>query len=272
MSDWQHKRLLIWGTTSPEFSKKYYETVCTGAVDEETGKLIRIYPVTLRYMAEPFHHYSWIEADIARNTSDFRPESHRIRQDSIELGESISTEGDGWERRAQFVLQPGNVYTSLEALRAQQERDRTSLGLVKPKGIKRIYTKRRDPTERVDWERKRDEAMVQKDLLVDVESTVKALTFVPIEYRVEFECDDPECTGHDLSILDWGTYQLGRKGFAQGGAEQANRWVKQKLQEILDPTKHDSHLFLGNSMAHPQSFMVVGFFYPPRQRQKLLLG
>jgi hypothetical protein len=26
---WTKKRLLIWGTTYPEFSKTYYETVCT---------------------------------------------------------------------------------------------------------------------------------------------------------------------------------------------------------------------------------------------------
>jgi hypothetical protein len=272
MSAWQRKWLLIWGTTSPEFSKKYYETVCTGAIDGETGKLVRIYPVTLRYMAEPFGLYRWIEAEVVRNTSDFRPESYKIKQDSITLGESIGTEGDGWERRAQLVLQPSNVYSSVESLRARQERDRTSLGLVKPKKIKRIYTKRRDPAERVEWEQKRDEAMLQKDFLVDVESTVKELTFIPIEYRVEFGCDDPACPGHDMSILDWGTYQLGRKGFADGGAEKANRWVKQKLQEILDPTTRESYLFLGNTKAHPQNFMIVGFFYPPRQRQSLLLG
>jgi hypothetical protein len=33
---WTTKKLLIWGKTYPEFSKSYYETVCTGAVDEES--------------------------------------------------------------------------------------------------------------------------------------------------------------------------------------------------------------------------------------------
>src|SRR5258707_15707067 len=47
---WIPKRLLIWGTTYPEFSKKYYETVCTGAIDGDTGKLLLIYPATLRYL------------------------------------------------------------------------------------------------------------------------------------------------------------------------------------------------------------------------------
>jgi len=42
---WTTTKLLIWGTTYPEFSKTYYETVCTGALDEDTGKLVRIYPI-----------------------------------------------------------------------------------------------------------------------------------------------------------------------------------------------------------------------------------
>jgi hypothetical protein len=50
---WIKKRLLIWGTTYPEFSKKYYETVCTGALDVATQKLVRIYPIRLRHMKEP---------------------------------------------------------------------------------------------------------------------------------------------------------------------------------------------------------------------------
>jgi hypothetical protein len=63
---WTTKKLLIWGKTYPEFSKSYYETVCTGAVDEETGKLVRIYPVTLRHMKEPFKTYDWIEAHVEK--------------------------------------------------------------------------------------------------------------------------------------------------------------------------------------------------------------
>jgi hypothetical protein len=52
---WERKQLLVWGTTYPEFSKTYYETVCMGAIDGATGRLMRIYPITLRHMKEPFH-------------------------------------------------------------------------------------------------------------------------------------------------------------------------------------------------------------------------
>lgn len=100
---WEKKRLLIWGKTYPEFSKTYYETVCTGAIDGETGRLVRIYPITLRYNAEQFAKYQWIEALVERNPKDYRPESFRIRQDSIVLGERLETD-DGWKARSEWVL------------------------------------------------------------------------------------------------------------------------------------------------------------------------
>src|SRR5688572_19229790 len=130
---WLRKKLLIWGTTYPEFSSKYYETVCTGAVDAETGKFVRIYPITLRHRGdERFRHYQWIEAEVERRLdADFRPESFRINQDTIQLGERLDTQ-DGWAERSRWVLRQSNVFQSVEALRAAEERDHTSLGLVKP--------------------------------------------------------------------------------------------------------------------------------------------
>src|SRR5580704_7499912 len=95
---WTRKKLLIWGTTYPEFSKAYYETVCTGALDAATGKLIRIYPITLRYQNEPFRLYDWIEADVIQNARDFRLESHKINQASIQVVGHIDTKNEWAER------------------------------------------------------------------------------------------------------------------------------------------------------------------------------
>ena len=269
--DWERQRLLIWGTTYPEFSRKYYETVCTGAVDE-AGRLIRLYPITLRYLKNRFHHYHWILAEVRRNTADRRPESFRIRQDTMEVQEEIGSDGDGWERRAQLLLSEGNVFRSLEELRERQQRDHTSLGLVKPEQIHRVYVRKRPPAERVEWEAKKAEALAQKDFLVEDDSEIRDLAYMPIQYRILLDCDDPACQGgHDLSILDWGTYQLGRKMFAENGADVANRKVVQKIESLLDPGKREPYLILGNTLAYPQNFMVVGFFHPPKERQMLLV-
>lgn len=262
---WERKRLLVWGKTYPEFSKKHYETVCTGAVDADTGRLLRIYPITLRYMKEPFSLFNWVEAEVERNQSDFRPESYKINQDSIGIVGTLGTKTDGWVERSRWVLREGNVFPSVRALQEAQSRDHTSLGLVKPKRIMRVYLKRRPAEEKEEWERQREEAVRQRDLFVDSESSTKDLVYMPVQYRAEFECDSIGCTTvHDMSILDWGVYALSRRQYAKGGAQVAERDVVDKIVKTMDLTKRDAHFFLGNTKAHPASFMIVGFFTPPR--------
>ncbi len=262
---WTTKKFLIWGKTYPEFSKTYYETVCTGAVDAETGRLVRIYPVTLRYMKEPFKAYDWIEVEAERNTSDFRPESFRIRQDTLKVVGHIDTKKKGdWPERRRWILGPKNVFASVEALQAAEAADHTSLGLIRPKEIRRVYMRKKPDAERGEWDRQRAAALQQKELFVDAETETQDLQYMPVQYRACFRCDDPNCkTEHDLSILDWGVYVLSRREYAARGPAMAEQKVIEKIEELLDPSKRDPFLFLGNTKGHSQSFMIVGLFHPP---------
>lgn len=140
----------------------------------------------------------------------------------------------------------------------------TSLGLIRPRTIKRFYVKRKQESERKEWEEKREQAINVRDLFVDTESRTRDLMFMPITYRVAFECESVDCKGHDMSILDWEIYVLSRKLFAQSGDEVAQRKVIEKLNEYADPDARDCYFFLGNTQAHPGTFMVVGLYYPPR--------
>lgn len=262
---WMQKKLLIWGKTYPEFSTKYYETVCTGAIDGDTGKLVRIYPITLRYMKEPFKTYHWIEARIEKNTSDPRPESYRIDQDSIKVVGHLDTK-KAWAKRSEWVLRESNLFKSAEALRSAQANDGTSLGLVKPKEIRRVYCKKRPESDRQEWDEHRERALAQRDLFVDAEAKTKDLAYMPIQYRACFRCDDPDCkTEHDMSILDWGTYVLSRRQYADRGAAMAERDVIEHIEKCMDLAKNDAYFFLGNTQAHPQNFMIVGLYYPPKK-------
>jgi hypothetical protein len=262
---WTTKKFLIWGTTYPEFSKTYYETVCTGAVDADTGRLVRLYPITLRYMKEPFKAYDWVEVEAERNTSDFRPESFRIRQDTLKVVGHIDTKAKGdWPERRRWILGLSNVFKSVEALQAAEASDHTSLGVVRPKQITRTYCRRKPEAEREEWDRQRASALRQRDLFVDAETETKDLQFMPVQYRICFRCNDTACgTEHDCSILDWGLYVLSRREFAKRGPAVAEQKVVAKIEELMDPTKRDPFLFLGNTKGHSQNFMVVGLFYPP---------
>ena len=71
-------RVLITVKTYPAISKKYEELVCTAGFLED-GTWIRIYPIQFRKKAysEQYSKYEWIELDLVKNDSDFRPESYR---------------------------------------------------------------------------------------------------------------------------------------------------------------------------------------------------
>jgi hypothetical protein len=217
-------------------------------------------------MKEPFHTYQWIEAEVQRN-SDFRPESFQIRQDSIVLGEKLDPT-DGWLKRSESILRPGNVFASVEALQSAEAVDHTSLGLVKPKRIDRVYVKRLPASARAEWEEARENALRQRDLLVDAEAKTKDLQFMPVQYRVAFVCDGAACKGHDMSILDWGVYALSRKQFALKGGPAAEKDVIDVIVKRTDLLKHDTYFFLGNTKAHSRNFMVVGLYYPPLAKEK----
>jgi hypothetical protein len=91
-------KILITVKTYPTLSEKYDELVCTAGFRED-GSWIRIYPVPfckLDYKKQ-YNKWQWIEMDITKNTSDFRPESFRpkdIDKDFI-VGNKIDLKASG---------------------------------------------------------------------------------------------------------------------------------------------------------------------------------
>src|ERR1700722_6885446 len=93
-------KVLILCKTYPSPSASYVETSCVAAM-EEGGRLLRLYPVPFRLLEDEnqFRKWQWIEADIEKAKDDHRPESHRIRADTIRcLGDPLPTT-DSWARR-----------------------------------------------------------------------------------------------------------------------------------------------------------------------------
>ncbi len=151
-------KVLITVKAYPALSKKYNETVCTAGITEE-GKWIRIYPIPFRQLDydNQFRKYEWIELDLERNTSDFRPESYRPKNfmlnDLISYG-ILKADGNAWVERRKYVLK--NIYTNLEQLIAEAKNKDicTSLAVFKPtKIIDFIYqeTDREWKKEKIDF-------------------------------------------------------------------------------------------------------------------------
>ena len=69
-------RIFITVKTYPTLSEKYDELVCTAGVLED-GSWIRIYPIPFRKLEydQQYKKFQWIEVDVEKNTSDYRPDS-----------------------------------------------------------------------------------------------------------------------------------------------------------------------------------------------------
>lgn len=264
MEKWIEKNVLITIKTYPEISRTHTETVCTGGILADSKRLIRLYPVRYRYLEgdRQFAKYQWIKAKMKKASRDYRPESYNLDNNSIEMGQTIGTE-DGWQERERYVLNPKNVFSSLEELHTARQTNHVSMGIIKPKKVTGLSIIRKTSEEVDEAEKKKANIMAQKDLFDDI----KELELLPVKFLLNFLCDDQNCTGHKLSILDWEIGQLYRNVKRQIGWEEK---VKKKIESDLCGDDKVTYLFVGNMIKHPKTFCILGFFYPPRRRQQPL--
>ena len=132
-------KVLITVKTYPNISSKYDELVCTAGFLED-GSMIRIYPVPFRKLdyESQYSKYQWVEMDLIKNTSDFRPESFTFTDrlfTEIRPLDSINTDNN-WQARKDIVLKNG-YYDDLTQL-IEEARDKTickSLAVCKPTEI-----------------------------------------------------------------------------------------------------------------------------------------
>jgi hypothetical protein len=260
----KEKDVLICVKTYPEYSAKYTETVCTAGILKDTKQLIRLYPITYRYLEGDmkFEKYQWISAIIEKSPKDNRPESYKVQLDSIHLGQSVGT-SDNWKERKYWVLKEQNIFKSLEALLAAQETKGTSLGLIKIKEVIKFEIIDKTKQDIEEGESKKDQIMKQLAFL----GAKKDLELLRFRFTLHFLCNDSRCKTHRASILDWEFGELYRK------LKERENWkglIEQKIAEIFSPNK-ETYLFMGNMVGHPRAFSVLGFFWPPVIRQLSLL-
>lgn len=267
---WERRRILIWGKTRPELSKKYREIVCTGGVFEDTKRLV-LYPIPLRYMdgENTFKKYQWIEAYVSKSASDPRPESYKIRADGISVLGWIPTEKGDWSKRAEWIINRNNIFRSIEEIQEKQRADNTSLGLIKPKEVLDVVSERLDEVERNAFWTTYRQALEQMDLPLDPDTGRVIKPLVPPDYRfkIRFRCDDPRCiAAHVFSILDWEIDALyfACKERANSG-QKAARKVVDKIQNQICSEDKDLYFFTGNISTHQQIFTIVGLWWPKKQ-------
>jgi hypothetical protein len=257
MQLWKTHEILIFAKTYPEISSKYLETVCTGGITTRERIPLRLYPIPFRYLdgEKQFKKYDLVRFEITKNPSDSRPESYKVRPDSIEILNHVGTENN-WAERKRFILNDTFVFSSLEELKAKQRTDGTSLGAIKPKEIQDFLIERKSSADVEITNEKLRSVQSQSDLFREI----KNLMIPEYRFLLRFKCDDSSCTGHRISIIDWELFELYRR------VRKNRNWkelIRNKVCEICNP-KNDLYFFFGN-LSHPakrEVFCIAGFFYP----------
>lgn len=263
---WNTEEILITVRAAPNPSKKYTETSCVAGVRLSDMKPIRIYPVPARQlsMENRFRKYSVISADIQKSTDDPRHESYKINFDTIQTVRQFDT-GPGrpptWGRRSELV-QPFRCASSIEQLWAMQENlgvsEAPSLALIRPTRITKFTIEDR---KEKDWS-PRQLAILHQLGMFDRPQT-SPLDFIPYRFKYDFECDDVECKGHSLTVLDWEiteSYRSWRRRYGENGWKDA---MRTKYWSQLVEQK-DLQFYLGTMKSHMKTWTIVGLYYPPR--------
>lgn len=269
-------RVLITVKTYPSPSRSYTELVCTaGLLDGE--KWIRIYPVPFRFLndGQKYPKYSWVELDLVRKTSDFRPESYRPKMGIDERISVLSTISTGktrdWEGRKQYVLK--EVFTSMtELIQLAKGPSKKSLATLKPTRIVDFVI---EDDER-EWKEKWVNQLRQMNMfdLTSPGEQPKIVSKLPYKFSYRF-FSEGDNKPHKMMIEDWEIGALYWNCLVRaGGDEQAAlKLVKHKYLDEFG--EKDLYLFVGTTLRHHNRsrnpFVIIGVFYPPKTRQLSLL-
>lgn len=129
------QRVLILCKTYPSPSAKYSETSCVAGMDD-SGNLIRLYPVPFRLVSDDrqFKKWQWINVRLEKASKDHRPESHKLYVDTIECDDKPLSTKNLWRDRRVYLdkIQKFNNFDELEDARNKHG---TSLALLKPEKL-----------------------------------------------------------------------------------------------------------------------------------------
>lgn len=253
-------KVLITVKTHPIPSSKYDELVCTAGVTE-AGDFVRLYPINFRDLpySQQYKKYQWLEVDAVKHSGrDSRKESYRPDCGSIRLiGEPLPS-ARNWEERARYVLAKRSQ--SMEELREKQERDRTSLGIFKPREVFDLVSEPAEP----DWKPGFKAALVQRRLWENRKASREPPRKVPFKFQYRFSCDDPRCKGsHRMMIEDWEVGALYWRCVDQGATpDEACAAVGEKFLDELCAPDRNTHFYVGTILAHPKSWVIIGVYWP----------
>jgi hypothetical protein len=260
----ERKRILILCKTYPSPSSKHVETSCVAGM-EESGRLIRLYPVPFRLVADEqqFKKWQWIRARVRKASEDRRAESYRISVDTIDIeGEPLSTKRAWQERRA--AIASLEVFDSFDALEEARQVRGVSLALLQPTRIADLLISSADSPEwTADEVAKLLQAQAQASLFDrDAEQrSLKILRKLPFDFHYRYECrvSTGETKTFRHKIVDW------EAGALYWNIQRQPDWQAAFRQKFFDEFREKDLLFLmGTIHRFPNQWLIVSVLYPPK--------
>lgn len=255
---WKTKKVLITVKSYPNPSKKYGETVCVAGIDIDSRAWVRLYPIRFRDLDgnKKFKKYSIIQVQVIKAKKDKRPESYRVDADSIKIIGYLDTRKDRWTQRKNIIL-PTISNSMCEILQESEDKDK-SLGMFKPRNIDFVWEKARPKNQNA-----RKACYAQLSFL---DKKKEVIENIPFDFRYKFFChNDPLCSGHNYSIIDWEIGQAYRDWqWKYKTQDLLLEKIKERWLDNMCSSNNDVYFFVGNMKRFRNIFMVLGVFYPPK--------
>jgi hypothetical protein len=231
------------------------------------GRLIRLYPVPFRLVADDqqFKKWQWITARLEKARDDHRPESHRIFVDTIECdAEPLPSGKAGWPIRSELLAKLP-LFSDFAAVENARIEHGVTLARLRPARIVGLDIKKAEnPTWTDEEKEKLLRLQQQSELFDEVEEgkQIRLLEKLPFDFHYRYECDvDGQTFAYKHKLVDWEVGALYRTVRRQHG----DAWeapFRAKLEEEL-PSK-DLQFLLGTIHRFPGQWLLISLIYPPK--------
>ena len=178
----QKRKALIVVRTYPSPAKTGVEISCTAAITDD-GQWLRLYPVPYRFLQsdQRFRKYQWIEFVATKATKDSRPESHKIKPESIKIVSEPLPVTHEWAARKKIILPlMAHCLCCLEKTRVKQ--GHPTLGIIRPHRIEKLAIKK----DRATWSARQLIVLRQGHLFEN--KKIQELEKVPFKFQYKFFC------------------------------------------------------------------------------------
>jgi hypothetical protein len=242
----QKRRVYVLVKAYPQPSQTYEETVCCAGVSEN-GEFVRLYPIRYRRLPADarFDRFDLIEVEGERPRDDHRPESFHVDEGSIR----ILSHGSKLKPEGKVKIWLPLVAPSLSALRASNDKNRASLGIVRPDTNSVRFTWI-DASKSAKQDQAIGHALFQQSSLL--ESPLKPLTAPEYAFYYAYTSGGTKSKGQ---IHDWevqAAYYNYKKLYGADALAHMDEMYGQTMPA------QNLHLILGTMKAHPKQFIIIG--------------